>query len=836
MSSSTAVSSESGKGERGYPRSASRWAAAFVVAATFGGVAPAQADEPKQEQAPTFEAKSQPRPFSDMVQEIVVTARKREERVQLVPVAVTAFTGEDTARRNLRRMESLDGLVPNLLVTTTLGSANSGRVALRGVGQGEPTSTAEPAVGVYVDGVYQARFQAALPTLGDVERVEVLRGPQGTLFGKNAIGGAVNVVTARPSFDFGGNAEVRFGSYDMMESRLAVNIPLVPERAAARLSFATATRDGYVTNVFNGDKYADNKMLAGRAQLLMLPREDVEVLIGLERSREDRKPQGSKCVLSAPNNTTSGIIAQASGLRSLCAEDAKRSEFKFSSDLTFAEDNQENTAVTSRISWDVGADLTLASISGWRRQEAHFAQDLDGTALPILQVQDDNGRDVQDQFSQELQLTGRSMQGKLRYVLGLYGFKEEASERDNFGGSLAPLTLVRGPTGAPVINPLTRQPVLVPFLGTNLDPRGLVAFARLPLVNRELEVDNFTYAAYGQATYALTSKLDLTVGLRRTQERKRFKRDSRFVACPTNQITIPSLIPLLPCTPAGQPGSIIGNPTDSVGFAERSGRNGDWSPMASLGYSLTPDVLLYASYGNAFRSGGFNGNATRVSELEELDPEDMTSYELGVKSTFFDGRFRFNAAGFYNIVENFRVPFSDLDQVTGLPAITQAEADRILIRGGEVEMALIPVDGLQLSASVGVLRGEYDDFTPPTGTLSDDERIADAPNYTMSFNAAYQRPVGSLGDLEIRLNWLHRGSNQSDFIGIEETEVSKVGLLSGRIALALPDGRTEVAAFGTNLLNRIYFDNGINVVDSFGYALRTYAPPRLWGVEVRHRF
>ena len=806
---------------------ASRWAAAFLVVATFGGVAPAYADEPKRDAASSFEAKSQPRPFADMVQEIVVTARKREERVQLVPVAVTAFTNDDAARRNMRRLESLDGVVPTLLVTTALGTANSGRVSLRGIGQGDPSSSAEPAVGIYVDGVYQARFQAALPTLNDVERVEVLRGPQGTLFGKNAVGGAVNILTARPGFEFGGSAEFRIGNYDMVESRLSMNVPLVPERAALRFSLATATRDGYVTNVVNGDKYADNKMLGGRAQLLVLPVEDVEVLIGVERSREDRKPQGSKCVLTPNTTNVSGVIAAGSGFRQACAEDDARSEFKFASDLTFAEDKLETMGATTRISWDISPELTLASITAWRRQETNAQFDFDGTAVPLLQPLADRGRDVQDQWSQELQLTGRSMQGKLRYVAGLYAFAEEANERDTFNGAFAPLTIAG-------FDPMTGAPILGPLQGVNINPQlqPLVTFGQLPIVNRVAQVNNTSYAAYGQATYAVTPKLDVTLGLRRTQERKRLKRSNQFVDCPSATLVNGVLAPPVPCEFLG----LVGTQVNTLGSAEKSARSGDWSPMATLAYSATPDVLLYASYGNAFRSGGFNAGATRPSEFKELDQEDLTSYEVGIKTTALDGRFRFNASGFYNIVENFRIPFVDVDPVTGLPALSQTDADRVSLRGAEVEMALVPMEGLQLSAAIGALRGKYEDFKTTDPSLSDDERLPDVPNYTMSFAAAYQRSVGSFGDLEVRLGWVHRGTNLSNFQGTDELEVPKVGLLSGRLALSLPDGRTEVAAFGSNLLDRRYFDNGIGLAESFGYVLRTYAPPRFYGFEVRHRF
>jgi iron complex outermembrane recepter protein len=779
------------------------WPALAALAAALVWALPVPARADPSDAAYSAQARRATVALSDLVQEMIITARKREESAQRVPLSVTPYAARDLAARNMRKLESLDSHVPSLLVTTSTGTANSARVALRGIGQGEPTSSADPAVGVYVDGVYLSRFQGELMTLFDVDRVEVLRGPQGTLFGKNTIGGAVNLITAKPKFEFGGNAEVRFGNFDTIESRFALNVPLIPEKAAMRFSLATATRDGYTKNRVNGDEYSDNKMLGGRVQLLALPGEDLEVMLSAERTREDRKPQGSECVFLGRRGGTGGFIAShpSLGFREACLEDQRGDEFDFASDVTYAEDRLETTGTSAKVTWDVAPDLTLTSISAWRRQQTRLLADLDGTSLPLFQDQFGGGGDTQDQWSQEVQLTGRTASGRVRYVAGVFAFSERAHERDFQAGGF----FVQGPDGRPLLNP---------------DPaRTDLAIGRLPFSQRRIKVDNSSLAAYGQFTWSITSQLDLTVGLRRTVERKRVQRRTGFVSCPAFADICP----------------VGGSPVE-LPFFDSAARFGDWSPMLSLAYAPSRQLLFYANYSTGFRSGGFNGLATRQVDTVEVEPENLTSYEIGVKSAFFADRMRLNASGYYNIVDDLRIPFTDVGRITGLPALTQANADRVLMRGGEIELAVLPVPDLQLSADIGILRAEYARFSDAPSQLSENERLPDSPNYTMTFAAAYSRPLGRLGDLSTRLEWVHRGSNLSDFQGTDALEVSKVGLMNGRVALALPDGRTEIAVFGSNLLDRRYFDNGVSFDEAFGYALRYYAPPRLYGIELRRSF
>jgi iron complex outermembrane receptor protein len=335
------------------------------------------------------------------IEELTITARNRDGALQELPQSVSAIAGSELRDLDVRQLHDLDGLVPNLGVAET---SRAGRISVRGIGSGGSLASGDPGVGVYLDGVYLARAEAGLLALPDIERVEVLRGPQGTRFGKNTIGGAVNVITSKPTLDgFASAAEVRVGSGERVDARLSANVPLVAERAAARVSLATARRE----------RAEAEKLLALRTQLLATPSESLELVLSLDASRESAEPRAAE---------------PASHM------DPARS---FGASLT--------------TSLGLGESHTLRSISAWRRQSMEQGQ---------------------RQLSQELQLSGEALEGRLQYLTGLFWLEEEAREE------------------------------------------GLRGLDRL-------EGERSTHAVYGQSSYDLTERLSATVGARLSAERRR---------------------------------------------------------------------------------------------------------------------------------------------------------------------------------------------------------------------------------------------------------------------------------------------------------------------------
>jgi iron complex outermembrane receptor protein len=775
------------------------------------GAAAARAQDGSADAA--FQAEARPtKPFNKMIQTLIVTARKQEERIQQVPVSLTALTAEDFERNNQRSLNDVQQVVPNLLIDQGIGQANTLRTSLRGLSTNQSSSAADPVIGIYVDGVYRSRLQSNLVTLFDVERVEVLRGPQGALFGKNTVGGAINITTKQPEFEFGGQAQLRVGNFDTFESRFAINVPLVPEKAAVRLSLASATRDGYFTNVVNGDDLGDNKLLAGRLQLLMVPREDVEVNLAFENTRENRKGLGIKCVLIGQGNGIPGIIANDPGVgfREKCKEDSLRSELKVASDVSFQGDSLRTLGSSARVVWDVTPDITLTSISAWRRQKLESFFNVDGTQVPLLQFQNDSGNDVQNQFSQELQLSGITAGGRLRYVGGVFALAEEANESEAFGLGFEPRVDMMGQF-------VTNERGIPQIVQTNAFTRNI------------LKTDNRSYALYGQATYSITERLDFTFGARLTKDSKRVLLDTRLAECR------PGIGDGMRRACERRLGQGAMGPTSFTGF-ERSGRFDKLTPSATLAYAFNPKLLVYASYATGFQSGGFDGRAASLRDTSELANQENTSYEIGVKSVSFDDRLIFNASYYYNVLEDgTRVPVPRISS-SGQLAQSQGLNARALVRGGELEVGLLPLQGLQLRSSLGVTRAELVGFNRGESIGLDKGTLPIVPNYTMNFALDYERPIGNLGTLGLSSSWTVRGKLSPVIQQTQELEVNKYGLLDGRISFELPDGRTEIAAFGTNLLDRRYFYSGFSSEDTFGFGVRFFGPPRFYGLEVRRSF
>jgi iron complex outermembrane recepter protein len=735
----------------------------------------------------------------DMVGGMVSSARKRNEMVQTTPVAVSAFSSEQLSVREVRRLSDLDGLVPSLAIDNAIGSANTGRLTIRGVGQGETATGLDPAVGVYVDGVYVPRSQGQIRALFDVERVEVLRGPQGTLFGKNTIGGAINVITRKPDFELGAEASVRVGNFDRFDTRLTLNVPLVDERAAARISLASNYDDGYQTNEFLGTRFADDRLLGSRTELLLLPSSNVEVMLMGEYTKEARRPQLGKCVVV--NDPAPGIVAVeglALGAENLtaamfrtCAEDSGRSERKFSSELSSARSHLRTTLLSSQINWEISDALSLRSITSFRDQKDENTQDLDASELDLGTFA--GGGVDSDALTQEFQLTGRSLSDRLVYVVGLFALDENIDDDSDGGESLLAGELIKRGT----------------VLGTTV----------IPLVEEKRKLDNQSFAVYAQVSYDLTDRLNLTAGLRRTTERKRFKK---------RDVSITSGI---------RPSDLtaFGAGTTLLEF-ERSERFKDLSPSASLAFEVTPTILGYASYAKGFRSGGFNGRATSLNlDTAKIDPEDLTTYEFGLKSTFLDSRLLLNGAAYYSVYNDIQRPILQMG-AGDIPTVRVTNAAEARLSGAELELVALPLPTLRLESALSVFKSRYTEFESPAQPDIDDARFPGQPSYLLTFATTYDLDLGALGLLSTRAQWTHRGAQANDAADSRSIRSDKYGLLDARMGLMLPDGKTEVALFGTNLLDRVYFNNGIDASDTVGLAVRFIGPPRRYGVELSREF
>jgi iron complex outermembrane receptor protein len=809
------------------------------------------------------------------IEEITVTARRREEAVQDTPVAVTPFSAREIVDRDIRQLDEITASVPSLQFDSATGSSNSARVYLRGVGNGDPISSDDPGVGLYVDEVFLPRAQGALLTISDIERIEVLRGPQGTLFGKNTIGGAISVTTKKPDpTEFGADAAIRIGNYNRFDTRLAVNVPLVPESVGARVSFATATRDAFVSNQSTGRDFQDDKLIGGRAQLRFTPIDALDLNVAYDQSRENRAPFGGKCVVSnraspasgaEPANMDSdgdgivesapaaiafaslvglplaeqvpvaeaGFPAELNNFFASCAQDSSRSNRKVASDFVDSKNDLDSMGLTAAATYEFENGLALRGITAWRRNDLKTLVDLDYSELDLAQPSRANaGDETQNSFSQEIQFLGQLLDDRLNFVLGMYGFIEDIDD-STFGGLATTTPVVIGgnlgfrtdPTlGVPantqfglavangLVNPADFNGILLPG-STAAGGANVAVFGAATETTRK--VNNTGYAAYTQGTYDFTDRLSMTLGARMTSERKRV----------SNQIV------------AGSPGFVGANVrrAGETDFAfERSDRFKDISPMANLSFRPTDQTLLYTTFARGFKSGGFNGRANAAALTNAVGDEKLTSYEVGFKSAWLDNRLQMNAAGYWSIYEDIQLTIPSGGG--GQAQILVLNAGEAEIKGGELEIQAVPIPALELGASLGVVNARYTEFDDPSNAFAEDRRLLATPNYTMDYYAAYTLPIGGWGDLRLRAEWAHRGESGTDAVDTEALRKGKNGELDAQVTWVVWDGRTEVMLFADNLLDREYVENGVSLASSLGHAYRFYNAPRTYGIELRRSF
>lgn len=683
------------------------------------------------------------------VEEIIVTGRKREEALQDTPTSIRAFSSMELEHRSVDRVDEIGKSVANMVFDATDGSNYASRIYIRGVGQDSSGRLVDPGVGTYVDGVYIPRSFGGLLSLIDVDRIEVLRGPQGTLYGKNTVGGVVNLISTPPGMDFGGYGRIKVGNYDTLETRGAVDIPVnigpFREKLYTRLSVATATDDGWTKNVAQGltHQTGDNKLLGGRFSLRALPTDSLTIDLIYDRTREYETERVRHCIPGDPINLARFLGDNLFDLGGACARSTQLSESKgFAFPPAKLEPDSQGTNLT--VTWDISENVTLKSISSWRHldfrstksessgadPEVSPASTLDLFDLQSLTqaVTIPNGgiKQQHDAWSQEFQLNGTAVDGRLRYVGGLFWFEEKGHTRNiaalpRFYYPDAPLDL--GPPGCcfyaspgqprtdftAVARDMQRELMtadiffrIVGPLFTN--PAGLFdpALAEDGPFLRAVEdltftafteFENISYAGYVNFEYDLTQKLTAEVGLRRTQERK----DSG-----ATEINFFS--------------------GDADFGAKQDKRFSSWSPMAKLTYRFNDDLLAYLGWARGWKSGGFNSTRAIVPDaisaqqtpdearLDEFDPEDAYTWEAGLKSSWLDNRLVVNVSAFYNTYKDIQLAITQADE-RGLASTGIKNAAKATIYGAELEVTALPFEGLTLTLGLGHTNAEYENFT-----------------------------------------------------------------------------------------------------------------------------
>ncbi len=795
------------------------------------------------------------------VDEIIVTAQKRSNSLQNVPIVVTAINRQLLQDTGVKDIKDLAILTPGLLVTST-SNEGSTTARIRGVGTVGDNPGLESSVGVVIDGVYRSRNGVGFGDLGDVDRIEVLKGPQGTLFGKSATAGVINILTAAPSFDFGASADFTAGNYNAFGGAAQVTGAIVPDKVAASLYFADRQRDGYFNvNTGPGPRTAtddtNRNFYTIRGQALFTPTDDLKL-----RLIADHSHRNELCCIAVITRASqapapglaNNLVAALGGNDGDPAHPYDRNAYSNRPDGQRVNDS----GISLQADWKIGPG-TLTSVTAYRdwKNTAGFDADFSTADIDYLPFDDSNSSQFRT-FSQELRYAGTA--GKLDYLVG--GFYSHEKLRQNtsvlVGSQFAPyLSLLFSSLVEGRPDPTFLQTGLTfPFVG------GVKFAAGSGSVDRYRQTDD-TYALFTDNTFHFTDALSLNVGVRYTVDDKSLDQTSSNIGNGTgcgaanaafgilNQVNPAAAAQLAGvnetlCLPFLSPG--YNNFTNHQQRSENVP-----SGTVKLAYRLDPQLLLYASYARGYKAGGFNldrvectvgtagcvpGSAAVITPIlnTAFAKETNDSYELGEKATLFDRKVLLNATAFYQKYSGFQ-----LNTFTGLVFVVTS-VPQVISKGVDADFVWLASKAFSLQGGVTYADTRYDlndaqlaTLQAQTGFLGGKHsRLSLAPLYSASLSGTYSHDLG--GNYVARLNLgakyssgyntgsdLDPGKYQTDYV-----------VANGRIAVGPKDGRFSVEVWAENLLNTNYqqvaFNSGFQnvptnatgVLDAFLGAPRTF--------------
>lgn len=719
-----------------------------------------------------------------MIEEITVTARKREEGLQSTPISITAFSGDQLDFRGLSQVNEIAQFTPNLTFQNNPsfgGSSNSAAIFIRGIGQSDFLPLVEPGVGIYVDGVYVARTLGAILDLVDIERIEVLRGPQGTLFGRNTIGGAISITTQQPEDTFSADLSLTGGTDTRLEARASVNIPL-SDKLFARIAAGFFRQDGYVVRPSDGLDLGNEQTETGRIAVKWTPSERFTADLQLDATQSDENGPATTLLginfagpidpNTPPFATINNVLANvaAGGPMAPCATPAQRVNPDvpgcFDESFVVGDDQNFGTAPSFSHSDIFGASLNLEwqaldtvrvrSITAYRNLFTEFARDGDASPLTVAQFFDDL---EQEQFSQELQVLGESFGNRLEWILGFYYFKEDGNSTN-------------------ILN----------FVPSIFQSGG--------------DFSSESIAGFAQATYAVTDRLDITGGIRYTRDEKSF--------LPRQEI----LEQVLTIPPFDAPFFAPGTPILPKVEATETFR--DATPMVNLSFQATDALLTYFTYSQGFKSGGFSQRVfppvipgvtappvVPVEVIPDFDPERVNAYEVGVKYSAFDNRLRVNAGAFYTDYDDLQVQvFTSV-----APVLENAAGARIA--GFEFEGQATPGDDWFLEGSVGFTDAEYTEIDEAETLIASDNEFARVPRWTASASVAKEIFMGDYGSVTPRVAWSYNSGFFNDAFNTPNIATDDYNLVDLNVVFRPVDERYEVIAGVNNVGNEDFLETGI---------------------------
>jgi iron complex outermembrane receptor protein len=799
-------------------------------------------------------AQAEARAGGQQLEEIVVTARKTEEKLQVTPVSITALTAAKLDQQNVTSPVNLNGLAPNLNISQGSGYGTSLNVTIRGVNQADNVLTNDAPVALYLDGVYMGRQMGGLFDMVDLERVEVLRGPQGTLFGRNTTGGAISFITPTPGDNFWVEQRLEYGSYNDFRSRTTVNTGLIADTGLkAMMAYSHHQNDGYVRNFLEA---SDNGFGSVASDSFYF---DLHGDIGdqfsfdyrIDYTNEHDMPlANSLTVMSPVDQAFFGSSPKFGGAPLVIDKHLQNPQSTYNAGPANLDEIYGHSLT---MTYDAMDELRLKSITAYRSfaDDSHSNQIGQGQLLgPVLtskgvQVQQVDGfvtlcptntphfasnscdHQRQYQWSQEFQASGTI--GEFHYVAGLYYFNEHVHEQDPEFLTIAVPTA--GAEGAAILKGFGIPAAFIPFIQNNplvKKANNTIGFQAYPVTNYYSE--STSYAAYQQTNYRpdwADNKAEFTFGLRYTFDQKSIEqRDFTATNPPTN-----------------------GVPSTYSNYFNGSKNWHNLSWLLSGNYQFTDDIMGYIRISNAYKAGGFSAR----THDNEYDPETDTSYEGGVKTEFLDHRLRVNADFFYTQYDNAQINVFTEDPVTHAAASVTTNAGSLDYLGGELEFSYIPAKNWLIDGSFGYTDPQFNQFLTvvPPSTVKMNYASQAIDNYvskmTYAVGVQYDFDPFSFGDLTVRMDYNFASPKTFHPLTVlspynEVIKSQNYHNLSAYVLLKNIEteyGTWEVKFFGQNLLDEEQRYAGIDFeilsgISTFG--INSYNPPRTFGGQLTYRF
>jgi iron complex outermembrane receptor protein len=718
---------------------------------------------------------------AQVLEETLVTAQKRAESLQDVPLSVSALTAGELKQLRLQDTTQIAAQIPNVQITTAY-SESQPSFSIRGVSMTDWSMNQSSPVAMYVNGVYKSVGALQSLQLYDMDRIEILRGPQGTLYGKNATGGAVNIITTKPEIDgvTRGYIAAGAGNYSLFESDAAVEVSSPDSGFGARAAFTYSTSDGWVDNNLPGrDDNSNHDDYAGRLSLRYQPTDELDIVL---------MASGSKRETDAGYEVLAGQIGPG-GVGFFTEYDRSGLDY-FEGEMERADQSMEvdNSGASLGITWDLSPDYTLDSLTSYDTGDWDIYEDADGSPYSIAHA--DYLSSV-DSFSQELRLTS-NLDGWFNFILGAYAHFEDLDANVDL--------------------------MFYHSFAGDSDGNGqldcLDDFFTGCTYSNELEQEKESYALFFQGNWELTDRLELTAGIRYNSDDVEITKYNAWIGYfdPETQSDVDRAIP-----------TIVDYQDDT--------NDSDVTYRLALDYAVSEDVSVYGSFSTGFRNSAYNGQAfLDASEITVADPEEVDAWEIGIKSDLAGGRLRINGAVFYYDYTNQQ--FLDVT-----PEFLQilVNADEASVAGAEIELSALPTPNFEIRAGLGYLDTEYEELELQGQDLSGNE-LQNAPkvNFNALFNWTFAQ--SSVGDFYLGADAVY--VDDQYFTAFNDDDVSQEAywISNARLGYRGTDGSLQVAAWVKNISEEEYVTAGVDLRGSFNYVYNHRGRPRTYGVEFTYNF